>query len=392
MFKVKTYNKIAAIGLNEFPSELYEVSPEIQQPDAILLRSEVLHDMEVPLTLKVIGRAGAGVNNIPVDMLTKLGIPVFNTPGANANAVCELVIAGMLLSSRNICQAWQYVTGLTGDDAALNAEIEKNKKQFKGYELLGKTLGIIGLGSIGVKVANAASHLGMGVIGYDPQMTVSHAWELSSDVDQATSLDELLSHADFISVHVPLVDATKHLINADKLKLMKENAVLLNFSRGPVVDDAAVAEVLKAGKIARYVNDFPSANLQGLPNVISLPHLGASTVEAEENCAFNIAVQVRNFLEYGAISNSANFPRVDATRQWQGVRLAMANANIPNMVTQITAKVAGKGLNILSMTNKSRDQIAYTLLDVEGDVTDDILNEIAAIEGVLHLRRLESRN
>lgn len=389
MFKVKTYNKIAAIGLNEFPSELYEVSPDIQQPDAILVRSEPLHDIEIPESLKAIGRAGAGVNNIPVAKLTKMGIPVFNTPGANANAVCELVIAGMLLSSRNICTAWDYVRHLQGDDKSLHEQVEKDKKQFNGYELLGKTLGIIGLGSIGVKVANAASHLGMGVIGYDPEMTVSHAWELSSDVDQATSLQELLAHSDFISIHVPLMDATKNMLNAERVALMKPTAVLLNFSRDGVVDNAAILEALSAGKLGCYVNDFPTASLKDHAKVISLPHLGASTVEAEENCAFNIAVQLRNFLEYGAIGNSVNFPRVDASRHWQGVRLAMANANIPNMVTQISSKVSSKGLNILSMTNKSRDEIAYTLLDVEGDVTQDILDEMAAIPGVLHLRKLE---
>ncbi len=389
MFKVQTFNKIATAGLNQFPHELYEVSAEIQQPDAILVRSHSLHDMQMPESIKVIGRAGAGVNNIPVAALTQAGIPVLCTPGANANAVCELVLAGMLMASRHLCQAWEYVRELKGNDEELNAAIEQHKKQFIGSELLGKTLGIIGLGSIGVRVANAAIHLGMRVIGYDPTITVTRAWELSSNVIQARSLDELLSQSDYVTLHVPLVAATKNMMNADRLKLMKHHAVLLNFSRDGIVDNKALSEILNHKKIGAYVSDFPSQLLKDQPAVISLPHLGASTNEAEENCAVMLAKQVRAFLETGAIMNSVNFPDVEVPMNYKGVRIAVVNANIPNMVAQISGVLAAASLNILGLINKSRDEIAYTLLDIEGEVSPAVLKEIAGIEGVKQVRKIE---
>lgn len=389
MFKVQTFNKIATAGLNQFPSELYEVSAEIQQPDAILVRSQSLHEMKFPESIKVIGRAGAGVNNIPVAELTKIGIPVLCTPGANANAVSELVLAGMLLASRHLCQAWEYVRELKGSDEELNTAIERDKKQFIGTELLGKTLGIVGLGSIGVRVANAAIHLGMRVIGYDPTISVNRAWELSSNVIQARSLDELLTQSDYVTIHVPLVAATKNMMNADKLKLMKPDAVLLNFARDGVVDNKALADILNHKKIAAYVSDFPSHTLKDLPSVITLPHLGASTIEAEENCAVMLAKQMRAFLETGAIMNSVNFPDVDVPQNYKGVRIAVVNANIPNMVAQISSALASASLNILGLINKSRDDIAYTLLDIEGDVPAAVLKDIAKIDGVKQVRKIK---
>ena len=388
MFKVQTFNKISKTGLNQFPTELYEVSPDIQHPDAIIVRSHPLHDMQFPHSVKVIGRAGAGVNNIPVVALTKMGIPVLCTPGANANAVSELVLAGMLMASRNLCQAWDYVRHLQGKDDALNTAIEQDKKQFIGVELMGKTLGIVGLGSIGVRVANAAIHLGMRVIGYDPTISVNRAWELSSNVIQAHSLDELLSQSDFVTLHVPLVDATKKMIDHNRLQLMKHHAVLLNFARDGIVDNQALSETLNNKKIAAYVTDFPCALLKDNPAVISLPHLGASTKEAEENCAVMLVKQVRNYLEFGGITNSANFPTVEVTQHYAGIRLAVVNANVPNMVAQISSTLASADLNILGLVNKSRDEIAYTLLDVEGKVTDAVIKNIASIDGVLQVRKI----
>jgi D-3-phosphoglycerate dehydrogenase len=388
MFKVQVFNKISNTGLNLFPHELYEVSADIQHPDAILVRSQDMHGMVIPPSVKVIGRAGAGVNNIPVAVLTKLGIPVFNTPGANANAVCELVLAGMLIASRHLFHALDYVRQLQGNDEALNIAIERDKKQFNGSELKGKTLGIIGLGSIGVKVANAATHLGMRVIGFDPTISVNRAWELSSNVIQAHTIDDVLQIADYVSLHVPLMDATRNMLNASRLNIMKNEAVLLNFSRDGVVDNHALLDVLNKKGLATYVCDFPSEQLKDHPAVICLPHLGASTREAEENCAVMLVNQVRSYLEYGSISYSANFPLVEATQNYSGIRIAVVNANVPSMVAQISSVLADARLNILSLLNKSRDEIAYTLLDVQGDVNDGVLTRLADIEGVLQVRKL----
>lgn len=387
MFKIQTLNTIAAVGLNQFPRDLYEVASETPHPDAILVRSQSLHDKVLQDSVKAVGRAGAGVNNIPIATLTKRGIPVFNTPGANANAVRELVIAGMLLASRNICQGWNYVRNLKEIDN-LHHEIEQHKKQFVGFELMGKTLGIIGLGSVGVKVANAAINLGMNVIGFDPTITVNRAWELSAAVKQAKSLDDLLMEADFVSFHVPLTEATKNMINRSRLELMKTGVILLNFARDGIIEHQALTDALNEKKILSYVSDFPDAQLKDHPRVISLPHLGASTKEAEENCAIMIAKQIRNFLEHGAIANSVNFPTVEVQPLQAGQRLAIVNANIPNMVAQISSKLASTKLNITGLLNKSQGDIAYTLIDIDSKMNDKVKSEIAQIEGVVQVRAL----
>jgi len=387
MYKILTLNNISPLGLERFPRQSYEVASEIQHPDAILLRSFNMHDMVVPVSVKAIGRAGAGVNNIPVERMNHAGIPVFNAPGANANAVKELVIAGMLLASRNICQAWDFSRSLEGDDAAINKAVEAGKKQFVGFELPGKTLGVIGLGAIGVQVANGALALGMNVIGFDPDITVKRAWEMSSDVRQAASVEELLANADYVTFHVPLVDATRNMINPERLKLIKDNAVILNFSRNGVVDDAAVVAAIDAGKVYSYICDFPSNLLKNHPRVVTLPHLGASTQQAEDNCAVMVAEQVRDFLENGNVRNSVNFPEMQMPRNGNH-RIAVVNENVPNMLGQISTCMANAGLNILDMLNKSRNQLAYTLVDVDSEVQPACLEDIAAIKGVLNVRLL----
>lgn len=388
MFKIQTLNSIATMGLNLFPSDLYEVSSKIKHPDAILVRSMNLHDMTFMSSVKVIGRAGVGVNNIPVKELTKLGIPVLNTVGANANAVRELVIAGMLLASRNICQAWDYVRQLNADESEFNNLIEQNKSQFVGSELLGKTLGVIGLGSIGVKVANSAMNLGMQVIGYDPTITVSRAWELSSGVKQARSLETLLSEVDFITLHVPLTETTKNMMNATRLKSLKHSITILNFARDDIIDNNALLTALNENKVSAYVTDFPSLQLKNHPRVISLPHLGASTKEAENNCAVMVVKQIRDFLEHGNIINSVNFPTIEMPRHEKSMRLSIVNANVPNIVAQISSKLGNAGLNILGLSNGSQDEIAYTLIDVNSDVSDTLLKEIAGIKGIMRVRRI----
>jgi D-3-phosphoglycerate dehydrogenase len=388
MFKIQTLNTISPTGLNQFPREFYEVASEIQHPDAILVRSFNMHEATIPSSVKVVGRAGAGVNNIPVNKLTTMGIPVLNTPGANANAVRELVLAGMLLASRNICRAWNYVNELDASETELDKRIETDKKQFVGFELMGKTLGVIGLGSIGVKVANAALSLGMKVIGYDPTITVHRAWELSSDVKQAHSIDDLLMESDFVTFHVPLNEDTKNMINHARLKLMKPGVVILNFARDGIIDKKALIEAIAEKKVSAYVTDFPSAELRKIPQVIGLPHLGASTREAEENCAVMIVKQIRDFFEKGTISFSANFPSIDMPASYKGMRLAIANINVPNMVAQISSKLAARNLNIVELLNKSRDEIAYTLIDVNANVDDLLLQEIAEINGVVQVRKI----
>jgi D-3-phosphoglycerate dehydrogenase / 2-oxoglutarate reductase len=388
MFKIQTLNTIAPIGLNQFPRDYYEIASELPLPDAILVRSHIMHDMNIPDSVKVIGRAGSGINNIPIEAVTKRGIPVLYTPGANANAVREIVVAGMLLGSRQLCQAWDYVKRLDVHQNELDYEIEKNKNQFVGFELMGKTLGIIGLGSIGVKVANSAISLGMDVLGYDPTISVSRAWELSANVKKAHNIDDLLMHSDFISFHVPLTDETKNMINFSRLKLMKKGVILLNFARQGIIDEKALHTALIENKVLSYITDFPTPLLKNEPRVISLPHLGASTKEAEENCAVMIAKQGRAFLENGSILHSVNFPTMDARDHTTGIRLAIVNANVPNMVAQISSKLATAGLNILSLMNKSLNDIAYTLIDLDQQVDDDILKQIKTIEGVIQLRKL----
>ena len=387
MFKILTLNNISPVGLERLSRESYEVASEIQHPDAILLRSYKMHDMEIPATVKAIGRAGSGVNNIPVERMSQAGISVFNAPGANANAVKELVIAGMLIASRNLCQAWDYSRGLEGDDAVIGKAVEAGKKQFVGFELPGKTLGVVGLGAIGVQVANGALALGMNVIGFDPGITVKRAWEMSSDVRQAASIEELLANVDYVTFHVPLVDATRNIINADRLKLVRDNVVILNFSRHGVIDDKAVIEAIDAGKVYAYVCDFPSNLLKNHPRIITLPHLGASTAQAEENCAVMVAEQVRDYLENGTVRNSVNFPEMYMPRNG-GFRLAIVNQNVPNMLGQISTCMADAGLNILDMLNKSRNELACTLVDVDAEVPPSCLDHLASIEGVLNVRAL----
>jgi len=387
MYKIQTLNNISVAGLDRLPRNDYEVASEMAHPDAILVRSAKMHDMELPDTVKAIGRAGAGVNNIPVDKMTEKGIAVFNAPGANANAVKELVIAGMLIAARNIGQAWKFATGLEGDDATISKEVEAGKKNYVGFELPGRTLGVIGLGAIGVQIANAAHALGMKVVGYDPTITVKSAWKLESQVEQALSVDDLLSRADFVTFHVPLNEHTANMINEERLKLMPDRAVILNFARNGIVDDQAVVKALDSGKIYAYVCDFPSNLLKDHARCITLPHLGASTTEAEENCAIMVADQVREYLENGNVLNSVNFPEINLPRN-EGYRLAVVNSNVPNMVGQVSTDLANAGLNIIDMLNKSRNDLAVTLIDVDKPVDPAVIEKIEAIQGVLSVRCL----
>lgn len=387
MLKILTLNNISPIGLDHFPRDTYEVGSEITLPDAILLRSHNMHDMDVPASVKAIGRAGAGVNNIPVERMSKAGISVFNAPGANANAVKELVIAGMLMASRNLCQAWEFARSLEGEDSVIHKAVEAGKKQFVGFELPGKTLGVVGLGAIGVQVANGALAQGMNVIGFDPDITVKRAWEMSSQVRQAASIEELLANVDYVTFHVPLVDATRDMINAERLQRVRENLVILNFSRDGVVNDAAVVDAINDGRVYAYVCDFPSNLLKDHPRVVTLPHLGASTQQAEENCAVMVAEEVRDYLENGNVRNSVNFPEMFMARNG-GFRVCIVNENVPNMLGQISTCMADAGLNILDMLNKSRGEIAYTLVDVDADLSAQCLEQIAAIDGVLNVRSL----
>ncbi|MEQ1800431.1 MAG: phosphoglycerate dehydrogenase [Gammaproteobacteria bacterium] len=386
-FKILALNSISVEGLQRLPRDRYEVASEIGHPDAILVRSAKMHDMALPDSVMAVARAGAGVNNVPVAALSKRGIPVFNAPGANANAVKELVIAGMLLGARNLCQAWNFVEHLKEDGAALDKAVEAGKKQFVGFELPGRTLGVVGLGAIGVQVANAALALGMRVVGFDPQITVERAWQLSSAVEQARNLDELFSRADFVTVHVPLLDATRGLVNEGRIRLMPDKAVVLNFARGEIVDEAAVIAALGAGKLTAYVCDFPSRALIGNPRVISLPHLGASTHEAETNCAVMVADNLKSYLEDGIIRYSVNFPEADVPRT-SAQRITIANANVPNMVGQISTCLGDAGLNIADLLNKSRGELAYTIIDLDGAITEATLARIRSIPGILAVRDL----
>lgn len=388
--QILVLNKISALGLKRLPAEHYEVGGEIAAPDAILVRSAKMHDMLIPSSVQGIGRAGAGTNNIPVGEMSKRGVVVFNTPGANANAVKELVLTGMLMAARNIVPAMRFVDGLQGDDATLSKVVEDGKKHFAGIELPGRTLGIIGLGAIGGMVADTALKLGMKVLGYDPEITVDAAWRLSSEVKRAHTVDDLFRHSDFITLHVPLIDATRHLVNAERIALMKHGAVLINFAREGVIDEQAVLDGLDSKKLRAYICDFPTERMKTHPGVVALPHLGASTQEAEDNCAVMVVDQVREFLENGNISNSVNFPDVQMPRE-SAFRLAIANANVPNMLGQISTTMAGLGLNIHNMVNKSRGEMAYTLLDLDSAVPDVAVAKIRAIEGVLNVRIVPQR-
>ncbi len=386
-FRVLTLNSISPKGLSRLPAEVYEHGNGLTAPDAILVRSQDMHALEIPASVRAIGRAGAGTNNIPVPAMSARGVPVFNAPGANANAVKELVIAGLLISARNIVPAVRFVDGLTGEDAALDRQVEEGKKHFAGVELPHHTLGVIGLGKIGSLVADAAIKLGMHVIGFDPEITVDAAWSLPSQVKRAHSIEELIRGSDFISVHVPQVPATVGLIDDKRVALMRHGAVLLNFAREAIVDNAAVLEALRAKKMKAYVCDFPAAALRGQPGVVALPHLGASTREAEENCALMVVDQLRDYLEHGNMRNAVNFPTVAMARE-SPYRVGIANANVPNMLGQISTAMAGAGLNIHNMLNKSRGDMAYTLVDVDSPVPDGVVRGIGSIAGVLSVRYL----
>ena len=385
-WRILTLNAISRKGLARLPAS-YVVGNDVTGPDGILVRSYNMHEMDIPDSVLGIGRAGAGTNNIPVKKLSERGVVVFNAPGANANAVKELVIAGMLMGARNLVPALRFVDGLTGDDASLHDQVEAGKKQFVGHELPGRTLGVIGLGAIGSLVADAAIRLGMNVIGFDPEITVEAAWRLPSQVKKAGSVEELVRQADFISLHVPLLPATRDLINAERIELMREGTVLLNFARDGIVSEPAVLAGLQRGRLHAYVCDFPSNLLKQHPRFVALPHLGASTEEAEENCAVMVAEQLVDFLEHGNILNSVNFPNINMPRE-SNWRLAIANANVPNMLGQISTTLAGAGLNIHNMLNKSKGDLAYTLVDVDSAVPEAALQALARIEGVLRVRYL----
>jgi len=387
VFKILTLNNISVTGLEHLPRDRYEVASELLRPDAIILRSFDLHHYDIPDSVLAVARAGAGVNNIPVDRLGMRGVPVFNTPGANANAVKELVLAGMLLAARNLCPAWDYVRGLEAEGSALEKAMEDGKKRFAGFELKGRRLGVIGLGAIGRLVANMAVDLGMEVYGFDPGITVAGAWQLSSKVRQAASVDDLVSRVDFVSLHVPLTDTTRGLVNAERLARMHKGATVLNFARGGVVDESAVLAALDAGRLHAYVCDFPSDANRRHPKVVALPHLGASTAEAEENCAVMAVESLRAYLEHGNIVNSVNYPEVVLPRS-DGFRLAVANRNVPNMVGQISTRLAEDGLNIVDLVNKSRGELAYTLIDVDRPPSDALVAAIGAIDGVLKVRAI----
>src|SRR6185312_15501924 len=386
-FKIQTLNSIAVTGLNRLPRDRYEMASEISRPDAILLRSFKMHDMQIPDSVLSVGRAGAGTNNIPVAKLSKLGVPVFNTPGANANAVKELVIAGLLMAARNLPQALDFVRTLEGSGEELDKAVESGKKAFVGFELPKRTLGVVGLGAIGVEVANAALRLGMSVLGYDPAITVQHAWALSAGVHKAVNLDDLFARADVVTVHVPLNKSTDKLVSAARLEAMPRGGVILNFSREAIVDTAAVVQALNAGKLRAYVTDFPTRELLDHPKVICLPHLGASTQEAEENCAVMVVDDVREFLENGNITRSVNFPETVLHRT-RPHRVAIPHKNVPNMVAQILTALAAQNINIADMLNHSREELSYTLLDLDAPPTEATLERIRGIEGILSVRVL----
>jgi D-3-phosphoglycerate dehydrogenase len=385
-FRIQTLNNISVRGLERMPRDAYEVSAQIGEPHAVMVRSADMHKIPIAPSVLAVARAGAGVNNIPVDTLTKRGIPVFNTPGANANAVKELVLAALFLAARNICQAWAYTRTLQGDDRALDATVEANKKNYVGFELPGRTLGVVGLGAVGVQVANAAEGLGMKVLGYDPQITVARAWQLNASVQQALSLDDLFARADIVSVHVPLLDATRGLVNATRLALMRPGGAVLNFARAPIVNEADMLSALNSGQVRSYICDFPTNALKEHPRAITLPHLGASTAEAEDNCAIMAADTLREFLEQGHIRNCVNFPEAVLPRQVGCIRIAIANANVPNMVGQISTCLASAGLNIAELLNRSLREYAYTLIDAEGTADESLMQRIRSIEGVLTAR------
>ncbi len=387
MFKIQTLNPISPLGLDRLPKDKYEVGSAVDAPDAYLVRSFVMHDLEIPSSVVAVARAGAGTNNVPVAELAKKGVVVFNTPGANANAVKELVLAGMLIGARNIGQGAAFARSLEGTDDEIGKAVEKGKKQFVGFELPGRTLGVIGLGAIGGGVANAAVALGMKVIGYDPAITIGHAWNLSSSVERVTDVDQIFKRADVVTVHVPLIDATKGMVNAERLAMMKKHATVLNFARGGIVDEQAMVEALNKGTIGAYVCDFPSNALMGNPKVTALPHLGASTNEAEDNCAVMAVQELRDFLENGNITNSVNFPEAQLHAKEAGeARLAIASDNAPDTVNKLTGAISAAGLAVAHMVHKSRGDLDYTLIDLPGTVPDAVVEAVRALPGVRSVR------
>ena len=390
MYKVRTYNQISIKGLERFPRQSYEVGSDIGQPDAFLLRSQKLHDLEVPKSLLAAARAGAGVNNVPVAPYSRLGIVVFNTPGANANAVKELVMAGMLLATRGILPGMAYVNTLTSmsDAAEMSALLEKEKARFAGGEIKGKTLGIVGLGAIGSMVADMALAMGMKVVGFDPALSIDAAWRLSSDVTRMENLQALLARADYTSLHVPAMDATHHLINDAALALMKPGAVLLNFARETIVDSAAIKRSLDQGRLGKYVCDFPEPALLGHAKVIAMPHIGASTEESEENCAVMAANQLIDYLENGNIANSVNFPSVSMARMPGTTRITFSNDNVSGVLGSVLSVLADKKVNVIDMMNKSRGELAFNIVDVEDAPGEHVLEAIEALEHVIRVRVL----
>ncbi|MGM0443924.1 MAG: phosphoglycerate dehydrogenase [Fibrobacterota bacterium] len=386
MYKVQTFNKISSKGLNLLDREQYEVASEITKPDAIILRSYKMHGMDLPETVLAVARAGAGTNNVPVAEYAEKGIPVFNTPGANANSVKELVITGLLLSSRDIIGSVNWAKTLIGEGDEVPKLIEKNKANFTGPEIQGKTLGVIGLGAIGVMVANAADALGMKVIGYDPFLSVDGAMALTRNIERVDALESLMKHSDYVTIHVPLNDATKGLINAEKLNMAADGLRILNFARGGLVNNADIKEALKSGKVAKYVTDFPDEDMVKTENVIAIPHLGASTPEATDNCATMAAQQLKDFLETGNIRNSVNFPDVQKPRIPGTTRITVTNRDVPNMVSRISTVLGECGLNIEGMLNSSHGDVAYNLVDVEGTVEDDVSQKLLNIDGVVNVR------
>ena len=389
-FRVQTFNAISGAGLSRFPDDLYDVGASLADPDALLVRSAKLHDTPIPDSVLAVARAGAGTNNIPVADMTERGVPVFNTPGANANAVKELVLAGLFIASRNLIPAARFAHTLEGDDATIARAVEAGKKQFIGFELPGRTLGVIGLGAIGVQVANAALGLGLSVVGFDPGISVEHAWHLSAEVERAESIEDVFRRADILTVHVPLIEATRGLVSTQRIALMKDSAVILNFARAEIVDEGAVISALDADALRGYVCDFPSTNVHKHPKCISLPHLGASTREAESNCAIMAVDELRGFLEDGQVHNSVNFPEAVMPREEGTHRVLIVNRNVPNMVGQVSTIVAQHGENIANLLNRSRGELAVTLVDVEGKVELPTLEELRGIDGVLSARLISA--
>ncbi len=388
MYKIQTLNNISKVGIDKLPTDLYSIADEVDAPDAIILRSFKMHDMPIPESLKAVGRAGAGVNNIPLDKMSEAGVPVFNAPGANANAVKELVIASLFIAARNITEAVKYTEALEGDDAELSKLVESGKKKYAGFEVPGRTIGVVGLGAIGRMVANTCIDLGMNVVGFDPGLTVDGAWQLSSKITRANSVEEMLGTVDFLTVHVPLMDATRDLINADNVTKMKDTGVIINLARGGITNDEAICDALDAGKLGGYVTDFPNNRTKQTSKVIGLPHLGASTGEAEDNCAVMVAEQIRDYLENGNIKNSVNFPNVSMPRGTP-FRLVVCNANVPNMVGQISTIMAEANLNIHDMINQSRGDIAYTIVDSDTKISQQVVDSIKKLDGVMIARCIQ---